>query len=276
MRAIDLAINVDMSRLGQAQWLKEADRTFGRGESLVRDIQPEELVPELERLGVEKALLGVDPTDPSPHVLSFPEKHPGRFYLTASLDPRAGTRGLRALQHFLDTHPGLVVEARVTPFVDDLAPDTPLYYPIYARCSELGLPLGIYTGIPVPPMPSECQNPIHLDRVCLDFPELVVIMAHGADPWWDVAIRLMLKYRNLYLQTSAWAPKRLPQELIAFMNTRGRDKILWASNHPTLPLERCFAEFSQLDLRPGVLDCFLYANAARVLFGAEVDSSPGQ
>jgi predicted TIM-barrel fold metal-dependent hydrolase len=269
MRAIDLAINVDMSRLGQPEWLKDADRTFQRGESWYEDLQPEELVPEMDRLGVEKAVLGIDPLDPSPHVMGFAAKHPGRFYLAAGLDPRRGTHALAALQDFVCSHEGLVVEVRVTPFMHDLAPNTPLYYPIYAKCIELGLPIGIYTGIPVPPMPSECQNPIHLDRVCLDFPELVVIMAHGADPWWDVAIRLMLKYKNLYLQTSAWAPKRLPVELIAFMNTRGSNKILWASNHPTLQLERCFAEFSELDLRPNILDRFLYTNAARVLFGSE-------
>ena len=89
---------------------------------------------------------------------------------------------------------------------------------------------GIFTGLPVPPLPGECQHPLRLDRVCFHFPELKLLMCHGADPWWDVAIRLMIKYRGLHLQTSAWAPKRLPPELIHFMNTRGQDKILCASN----------------------------------------------
>jgi predicted TIM-barrel fold metal-dependent hydrolase len=91
-------------------------------------------------------------------------------------------------------------------------------------------------------------------------------MAHGADPWWNVAIRLMIKYRNLYLMTSAYAPKYFPPELIQFMNTRGKHKILFASDHPVLDFARCVKEAEQLPLREGVLDLFLYENAHRLLF----------
>ena len=107
---------------------------------------------------------------------------------------------------------------------------------------------------------------MHLDRVCLYFPELKVVMAHGADPWWGIATRLMIKYANLYLMTSAYAPRYFPPELIHFMNTRGQDKIIMASDHPVLPTERCIREASELELRPGVLDKFLYENAQRLFF----------
>ena len=267
MRAIDLAINVDMSRLGRPAWLEEAGETFGQGESWYQDIAPEELVALMDAHGIEKAVLGVDLLDPSPYVTAFPERYPGRFFLAAAVDPRGGMAVVRGLDALKRERGALLVEARISPFLYDLAPDQPLYYPIYAKCLELGLPVGILTGLPVPPLPGDCQHPMHLDRVCLDFPELVVIMSHGADPWWDVAIRLLLKYRNLYLQTSAWAPKRLPEALLRFMNTRGARKVLWASNHPSLPIERCCRELAELPLRPEVLDAFVYGNAARVLFG---------
>ena len=91
-------------------------------------------------------------------------------------------------------------------------------------------------------------------------------MAHGADPWWDVAIRLMIKYHNLYLQTSAFAPKYFPPQLIHFMNTRGQDKIIFASDHPVLSFERCVKEAQELNLKEGVLDKFLYANAERLFW----------
>ena len=91
-------------------------------------------------------------------------------------------------------------------------------------------------------------------------------MAHGADPWWDVAIRLMLKYRNLYLKTSAYAPKYLPPELLHFMNTRGPHKVIFASDHPALSMERALGEARALDLRPGVLEQFVHQNAQRVFF----------
>ena len=101
-------------------------------------------------------------------------------------------------------------------------PSDAVYYPLYAKCCELDLPVCINTGIPGPPLPAEAQNPIHLDRVCIRFPELKLCMIHGADPWWDTAIRLMLKYRNLRLMTSAWSPKRLPESLLHYLRTRGQ------------------------------------------------------
>ena len=85
-------------------------------------------------------------------------------------------------------------------------PGDAVYFPLYTKCCELDLPLCMNTGLPGPPIPGEVQNPIHLDRVCVRFPELKLCMMHGADPWWDVAIRLMIKYANLRLMTSAWSP----------------------------------------------------------------------
>ena len=110
------------------------------------------------------------------------------------------------------------------------------------------------------------QNPIHLDRVCVRFPELKLCMIHGADPWWDIAIRLMLKYRNLRLMTSAWSPKRLPESLLHYMRTRGKDRILFASDYPVLSMERCLGEAAALDLPArGAATRWLYGNAAGVL-----------
>jgi predicted TIM-barrel fold metal-dependent hydrolase len=92
-------------------------------------------------------------------------------------------------------------------------------------------------------------------------------MQHGADPWWDIAIRLMIKYRNLYLMTSAYSPKYLPESLLHYMNTRGKNKIMFASDHPVLSMDRCLEEAQTLDLRPGILEKYLYENADAVLFG---------
>ena len=72
-------------------------------------------------------------------------------------------------------------------------PSDAVYYPLYAKCCELDLPLCMNTGIPGPPIPGDAQHPMHLDRVCVRFPELRLCMIHGADPWWDTAIRLLLE-----------------------------------------------------------------------------------
>ncbi len=90
-------------------------------------------------------------------------------------------------------------------------------------------------------------------------------MIHGADPWWDTAIRLMIKYDNLRLMTSAWSPKRLPGSLLHFMRTRGRDRIIFASDSPVLSITRTVTEAAGLDLPAEVLDNYLYANAEELL-----------
>ena len=172
---------------------------------------------------------------------------------------------MRELEALVKNEP--VVLARVTPFmVGGLPPTDYRYFPLYTKCVDWKLPVSINTGLPGPPMPGACQDPMHLDEICFFLPELVVVMAHGADPWWNVAIRLMIKYKNLHLMTSAYAPRYLPPELIHFMNTRGQDKVLFASDHPVLSFQRCVGEARKLDLRPGVLDKYLRANAERLFF----------
>lgn len=266
LRAIDAFANARMGSIERPEWLvRVAEDYFKRAEQIFRDIPAEEMVELMDATGVDKAILATRAEAPDKELLTYAERYPDRFVLSASIDPRNGMRALGALEALHKNHP--VVLARAFPFMTGLAPNDRVYYPLYTRCVDLGLPISINTGIPGPPAPAAVQHPIHLDDVCLYFPELVLIMAHGADPWWNVAIRLMLKYRNLYLMTSAYAPKYFPAELLTYMNTRGRHKIMFASDHPVLAMDRCVREACDLDLRDGVLDAFLYGNADRVLFG---------
>ncbi len=272
MRCIDGWINVNMAELGRPGYLvRVVEDYFKKGQSeFFRDFSPAEVLAEMDRLGIEKAIVTTGPERPSAHVLSFVKSHPDRFALGAQLDARRGMKTVRALKQLARDYP--LTLARITPFALDLPPSDRIYLPIYVACIELDLPITVNTGIPGPPAPGECQHPLHLDRVCLQFPELKLVMAHGADPWWDVAIRLMLKYRNLYLMTSAYSPKYFPPELVHFMNTRGQDRVIFASDHPALTMERTLTEARELPLRPGVLDRFLYQNA-RDLFFAEKNGS---
>jgi len=265
-RAIDCWVNVNMSALGRPDYLKEvAANYFKQGDDFFRDYSVEEILATMDALGVAKAILTTDVRHPQEHVLSFIEARPDRFFLGAQIDPRKGMRSIRALEQLHREQPNLVL-ARITPFYLDIPPNDAIYYPVYAKCVELDLPITINTGIPGPPAPGECQHPMHLDKVCLHFPELKLVMAHGADPWWNEACRLMLKYHNLSMMTSAYLPKYFPPELIHFMNTRGRQKIIFASDHPAIQMERCLKEALQLDLREGVLEAFLFENAQRIFF----------
>jgi predicted TIM-barrel fold metal-dependent hydrolase len=212
-RAIDCWVNVAMAELGRPEYLvRVAKDYFKQGEEFFQSESMESMLKRMDEIGVEKAILTTALESPSEHVVAFAEACPERFVLGVQLDPRRGMSALRALGRMVQDHP--VVLARITPFFLDLPPNDAVYYPVYAKCIELDLPITINTGIPGPPAPGECQHPMHLDKVCLHFPELKLVMAHGADPWWSVAIRLMLKYRNLHMMTSAYLPKYFPPELI--------------------------------------------------------------
>jgi predicted TIM-barrel fold metal-dependent hydrolase len=266
-RAIDCWVNVAMGELGKPDYLVEvANRYFKqKADDFFRNYSIDEMLEQMDALAIEKAILTTVASKPQAHVLSFIEKAPERFALGIQLDPsRKIMKQLREWSAFAANHPLALV--RVTPFGCDLPPDDKRYYPIYAKCCELDLPITINTGIPGPPAPGECQNPMYLDRVCLDFPELKVCMAHGADPWWDIACRLMLKYPNLYLMTSAYMPKYLPESFIQFMNTRGKNKVIYASDHPAIQMKRCIDDARALELRPGVLERYLYDNANELFF----------
>ena len=266
VRAIDCWVNVNMGSMGRPEYLKQvASNYFKQGEDFFRDYSIEEMLKTMDAIGVERAILTTDPHEPQPHVTAFWKQHPDRFALGCHLDPRRGMKEVRALERFKGEYDAVL--CRITPFFLDLAPNQALYYPIYAKCVELGLPITINTGIPGPPAPGECQHPMHLDKVCLHFPELKLVMAHGADPWWGEACRLMIKYPNLHMMTSAYLPKYFPPELLHFMNTRGKRKVMFASDHPAIQMRRCLEEALALDLREGVRELFLRDNAARLFFG---------
>jgi len=271
-RAHDLLVNTDMGDMKQPDWMvRVKEDYFKAGQSMFESREINELLDEMDEMGVERAVLMTNMTRSSERVLSFVEQRPDRFNLGLGghnlLRPM---ENLRNLESFVKDHPVAYTVIGPSFWGDGMyAPSDAVYYPLYTKCCELDLPLFLNTGLPGPPIPGEVQNPIHLDRVCVRFPELKLCMVHGADPWWDTAIRLMIKYRNLHLMTSAWSPRRLPESLLHYMRTRGPDKVLYASDHPVLPMTRCIAEAKQLDLSPEALDKYLFRNANRFFFGNE-------
>ena len=268
-RAIDCLVNVDMGDQKPPDWMvRVKEDTFRADDSMFRSRELSELLEEMDAQGVERAILLTRLSEPSERALRFALKCPERFALgVGGLDLLRPMPTLRQLESFVRAHPTAYAVVGPSFWGDGLYPPSDaVYYPLYTKCCELGLPLCLNTGIPGPPIPAEAQNPMHLDRVCVRFPELKLCMIHGADPWWDTAIRLMLKYRNLRLMTSAWSPRRLPDSLIHFLNTRGQERILFASDSPVLSITRCVGEAAELDLRPGVLDKYLYSNAESFFF----------
>ncbi len=270
-RAIDCLVNVSLvSGKNPPDWLvRVKEDYFKGGESFLKDIDFGELVEEMDRLGVRRAILMSNlKTGSMSKAREFVEKAPERFSLgVGGLDLLRPMPSLRALTEVVANAPVSYVSVGPSFWGDgNYPPGDAVYYPLYTKACELDLPVCVNTGLPGPPLPGEAQNPIHLDRVCVRFPELRLCMIHGADPWWDTAIRLMIKYRNLHLMTSAWSPKYLPESLLHYMRTRGKKKIIFASDAPALSLTRTVTEAAQLDLEPEVLDDYLYGNAERFFF----------
>jgi predicted TIM-barrel fold metal-dependent hydrolase len=271
-RAIDCLVNIDIGGQVPPDWLiRVKDDYFKGDDSFLKQPELNELLDDMDAHGVERAILMASTSDGNSRAHDFAAARPERFSLAVGgfnlLRPMPTVRKLEA---FVRDNP--VAYAIVGPsfWGDGMYPPTdPVYYPLYTKCCELDLPLCMNTGIPGPPLPAEPQNPIHLDRVCYRFPELKLCMIHGADPWWDTAIRLMLKYKNLRLMTSAWSPKRLPESLLHYMRTRGKDRILFASDYPVLSFERTLGEAADLDLPDEVREAWLYDNADAFFFGSE-------
>jgi predicted TIM-barrel fold metal-dependent hydrolase len=268
-RAIDCLVNVDLGDAKPPEWMvRVKEDYFKAGDSFFTSPELPELLESMDASGVERAILLARAGATEGRALDFVEAEPERFALgVGGFNLLKPMKTVRALESFVRDNP--VAYATVGPsFWGDgmYPPSDAVYYPLYTKCCELDLPLCVNTGIPGPPIPGEAQNPMHLDRVCVRFPELRLCMIHGADPWWDVAIRLMLKYRNLRLMTSAWSPKRLPEQLLHYMRTRGTERILFASDYPVLSMARCLGEAEALDLPPEVLDRWLYGNADAFFF----------
>jgi predicted TIM-barrel fold metal-dependent hydrolase len=268
-RVHDGLINVHFGDTAQPEWMQRVrDEYFMRDESIFGRWEMAKVLEEMDANGVERVVVtgNVKQRDSSP--VRFAQARPDRFALSVGgFDLLRPMKALKLLESFVADHP-VVYAASGPSFWGDgqYAPDNAVYYPLYVKCCELDLPLCLNTGLPGPPIPGEVQNPIHLDRVCVRFPELKLCMMHGADPWWDTAIRLMIKYPNLHLMTSAWAPKYLPESLLHYMRTRGKTKVVFASDAPVLSITRTVGEALELDLPDEVRDNYLYANAQRFFF----------
>jgi predicted TIM-barrel fold metal-dependent hydrolase len=260
--AIDLFVNPNMAALANDRLVRDLNESTFRAENLFRDISAGELLASMNDAGVEHAVISVDAENPKDWILDFSRSHPERFSLAAWVNIDRGMDAVWAMRDLAQREK--IVMARVMPSMHDKPPAHASYYPLFAKCAEMDLPVSVLTGIPGPRLDAASQDPIHLDRVCRDFPMLTVIMTHGADPWWDTAIRLMMKYPRLFLMTSAWLPKYLPASLISYMNTRGREKIMWASDHPVIDMKRSLRAVSGLDLRDGVKERYLSENARSV------------
>jgi hypothetical protein len=218
---------------------------------------------EMDKHNIQMAMTGI--TEESEVFQRAFKDHKDRFFFEHPADPNRGMDEVRLIKRL---HKEYGLKA-VSGFPSGLCPQVPIddkrWYPIYATCVELDIPFCCCVGVPGPRLPMAPQKVELVDEVCWFFPELKFVMRHGAEPWTELAVKLMLKYPNLYYSTSAFAPRHYPKDIIYYANTRGADKILYAGYFPMgLSLDRIFKDMQEVSFRDHVWPKFLRENAIRV------------
>ena len=217
---------------------------------------------EMDKHGIEVGVIGVG-GDVSRKAL---QDHPDRFVGQGAVDPNKGMEGIRDMVRQYEEFGVRSFGAFNAGYNPQVAIDAPTMYPIYAKCVELDVPIFSCAGVPGPRFPMWPQEVSRIDQVMYDFPELVFVTRHGCEPWEDLAVKLMLKWPNLYYSTSAFAPKHYPKAIIDYANTRGADKIIYAGYFPMgLTVERIMGEMPDVGFKDHVWPKFLRENAAKVL-----------
>jgi len=216
----------------------------------------------MDRYGVERAMCNVGSEREEPKRAW--REHPDRFIPSVDVDPREGMAAVRRIRQHHDEYGIRSVSSFPSGYATPI--NAAAYYPVYATCAELGIPIFLTTGVPGPRVPLGPQKVELLDEVCWFFPELTIVMRHGAEPWTELAVKLMLKWPNLYYSTSAFAPKHYPRAIVDYANTRGSDKIIYAGYFPAgLSYERIMTELPNVAFKDEVWPKFLRHNAEKVL-----------
>ena len=154
---------------------------------------------------------------------------------------------------------------RVLPWLWEMPPTHPRFYPVFAECCELGVPFCTQVGHTGPLMPSEYGRPIpYVDQIAIDFPELVIVGGHIGYPWTEEMIAVSTKHPNVYIDTSAYTVRRYPEALVRYLKRHGRSKVLFGSNWPMISPAKALAGLDELGLDNETRQLFLAGNAARV------------
>nr|AQQ75319.1 hypothetical protein [uncultured bacterium] len=189
----------------------------------------------------------------------------------ASIDPWRGRAGVRAARRLVTEHG--VRGFKFHPGIQGFAPNDPMAYPLYEAIEELGVPAlfhtgqtGIGAGVPGGGgIRLKYCDPMLVDDVAVDFPELRIVLAHPSFPWQDEALAVAVHKPYVYIDLSGWSPKYFPPQLVRYANTLLKDKVLFGSDYPVITPDRWLADFAKLDIRPEVRPLILKDNAVRLL-----------
>lgn len=253
---------------------------IGAGDRDVSGTPIESYLARMDALGIERSILFAQKAGPKhdpesfrldPRIVSdIVARHPDRFSGIIGVDPTQGMDAVRELETAVKEHG--FIGAHGYPHWFGLAPDDRRWYPIYAKCVELDIPIQLQVGHCLVyserrPLKS-VGRPITLDTVACDFPELKLIGIHIGWPWTEEMIAVAYKHRNVYIGSDAYAPKHWDPSFVRFINSWGSRKVMFGTDYPVIEPERAIREVLELDIRTESLQRFLGQNA-RELYGLD-------
>jgi uncharacterized protein len=276
--AIDVHVHTERSRAGHDPLppeLRAAANRYFHGEALLPTV--DEVAAYYRERGLAAVVFTVDwesrsdiPPIPNEEIAEGAAANPDVLIPFASVDP-ARPDAVRRARRLIGEHG--VKGFKFHPTLQAFFPDDRSVYPLYEVIAEAGLPAlfhtghsGIGTGLPGGGgQRLKYSNPLRLDDVAADFPELAIVLAHPSFPWQDEAISICLHKANVWIDLSGWSPKYFPPQLVQYANTQLREKVLFGSDFPLLTPDRWLADFEQAPFRDEVRPLILKENAARLL-----------
>lgn len=190
---------------------------------------------------------------------------PDFFLPFASVDPNTDPDPAGLLRRYIDEGP--VYGLKLYPSYQYFYPNERRVYPLYEVCVEHRLPVLLHIGTSViPGTRLKYCDPVHLDDVAVDFPDLVIVMAHGGRGWWyDACATLASLHENVYIDVTGLVPSKLLDHFPDL--ERLADKVVFGSDWPAMPksVAHNIERIASLGLSPDALDKIFYRNASRIL-----------
>jgi hypothetical protein len=204
-------------------------------------------------------------------IAELAHKHADVAIPFASINPHRGKEGVAAAKRLIKDHK--VKGFKFHPSEQDFFPNDRLAYPLYEAIAEAKLPAlfhtgqtGVGAGTPGGGgIRLKYSNPMLLDDVAADFPDMPIVLAHPSFPWQEEALSVATHKPQVYIDLSGWSPKYFPPILVQYANTLLKDKILFGSDYPVMAPERWLADFDKLPIKPEVRALILKENAVKLL-----------
>lgn len=270
-RVVDCHIHLDMVTEG---WIDErykrfTERVFKRGHQA---LSLEDQVKEMRQArvmgwllaGVGSEITGLTiPKVPSESVMEAARKYPDLFIPFVGVDPNKGKLAEKELRDWIDQGAkGLkILGYMIKMYVND-----PRLYPLYDMCQQAGLVVSFHLGHAAPPNTySKYGQPIYLDDVAVDFPDLTLVGAHAGFPWMDEMYSVCWKHENVYCDIGAWMPRYLPPSFIRYMDGPISHKVLFGTDWPSLPFQKVIDDLLALPLKDERKERILWKNAMGII-----------